>query len=73
MTLDFERWFQRQTRPAASPTLAAAPDLSDGLHSRDGKVMATCCICKNDYEWPAEPEEFCAESNYCGGSPRCCP
>jgi hypothetical protein len=69
VTLDFDRWFQRQA-PAAPP---AAPALPDGLWNQDGKLMARCNACENDYEWPAEPHEYTADMSYCGGSPRCLP
>jgi hypothetical protein len=47
MSVSFDRWFQQQgQRPAADES-----DLPDGLHLRDGKVMATCRVCECEYWW----------------------
>lgn len=48
--------------------------LPEGLIWRDGKPHVICGVCDNWFEWPCGIEEFSPEeSNYCGGSPRCCP
>jgi len=69
MTLDFDRWFQRQAPVAPE----AEPDLPVGVWDRGGKLMATCLSCGRDYELPCDPNEFTADTSYCGGSPRCLP
>ncbi|MNO60186.1 hypothetical protein D3C76_507910 [compost metagenome] len=40
--------------------------LPEGLFERNGKVMATCCMCGNDYELLCAPGEFKESMNYCG-------
>lgn len=51
-------------------------DLPDGLYADDkGLLYFYCRSCDRKAEWPAEPEEFDfdADTNVCGGSPRCLP
>ncbi|MCY1300183.1 hypothetical protein D9M68_554860 [compost metagenome] len=47
--------------------------LPEGLFEQNGKVMATCRMCDNDFELPCDPSEFKEGMNYCGSGPRCCP
>lgn len=79
MTLDFERWFQRQA--PAVPQAEPEPELPDGIREvlrlcadGSGTYLARCCSCENDYELDLDRlEDFDPDCNYCGGSPRCLP
>lgn len=81
--MDFERWFQRQGKPAA-PHPPAALSLADQLEDigfnvhADGSVHCDCCICERDiqltdYISATECLDEDPKNQYCGGSPRCCP
>lgn len=75
VSLDFERWFQRQ-----APVLTLDERLEEigfSVHS-DGSVHADCCICRRDIaltDYVSADECLREDPNnqYCGGSPQCCP
>lgn len=79
-TVDFERWFQQQGRPApageSEPGLPSPAVLPDGLWEDErapGKLFYRCRSCEKAIELDYPPEEFDQDMAYCGGSPRCLP